>query len=107
MRNLRELAAHLREVLPTIHLVKFRRRKATELSADAYGVCSFVQPEGRDPYFSITIDASIPWRMAQLIAIHEYAHALSWTVEHPNHEDHGPEFGIAYAKTYQHVMETP
>ncbi len=104
--NLKQLGQHLREVLPTVHPVRFRRRPGSEMSSDSYGVCSLVISKKTGlHYFSITIDRSLPWKMVELIVIHEYAHALAWTVVHPNHEDHGPEFGLAYAKVYQHAKE--
>jgi hypothetical protein len=105
VKNLREVACRLREILPTVHPVKFRRRPAKDFSNDAWAQCSLIQSQDGDYYFSIIINRSLPWRMVKLLIAHEYAHALSWTVDHPNFEDHGPEFGLAYSKAYQAVFE--
>lgn len=37
--------------------------------------------------------------------IHEWAHAMAWTPAHPSVTDHAPEWGLAYSKCYQAVIE--
>lgn len=37
--------------------------------------------------------------------IHEWAHAMSWTANAPGCGDHGPEWGVAYARAYNAVND--
>lgn len=36
--------------------------------------------------------------------IHEWAHVLAWTPEHPSLEDHDPAWAIRYSQAYQAVI---
>ena len=37
--------------------------------------------------------------------IHEWAHCMAWTSDHAELEDHGPAWGVAYAKCYRAIIE--
>ena len=98
-QSIREAMRRLRTECPTVWKVKVRRRP--DMLQGYFAVTYFIQPQKGDPYFSIILHPSLETQFAIFILIHEYAHALAWTTEHPNLEDHGPLFGVAWAKAYQ------
>lgn len=37
--------------------------------------------------------------------VHEWAHAMAWTPEHPSLTDHSPVWGVKFAEAYRAVIE--
>lgn len=99
MELIRKVMRRLRQELPTHIPVVVRRR--TGIARDSLGYCT-----RQEDHFCIVIDAKLSQVLALNVLVHEYAHALSWTPEHPSFEDHGPEWGVAYAKVYQVAYQT-
>lgn len=58
--------------------------------------------EGKTPHYEIQLCTSLPENAAVLILLHEWAHALSWD---KGGSDHGPEWGIAYARCWRAYIE--
>ncbi len=71
---------------------------------DCAGECQLL--EGKKKRFAIVLDNELTEDMAIEVLIHEWAHALSWTFDRPDLKDHGPEFGVSWAKSYCAAMET-
>ena len=96
------LLRHLRKRLPTIVPVKLIWRD--NLPDADIAVCTLLEKRGKPHQFLIELSRSslgeMPWWVVREYMIHEYAHCLSWTVEHRNLKDHGPMWGVAYAQVY-------
>lgn len=101
-RNVRDILRVLRREVPTVWPVRVRTR--WDCASDQFAGCRLVIRRKKDPYFSIVLQPGLHWGFRRLLLIHEWAHAFSWTVEHPNIDDHDPEFGLAYARCYKAVM---
>jgi hypothetical protein len=56
-------------------------------------------------YFRIRINPSYPLQVQLDTLVHEFAHAIAY-LEWENTEDHGPEFGVAYAACYRIYEKT-
>lgn len=50
--------------------------------------------------YLIRIAKDVDATAQEVLLIHEVAHALSWETD-THHTDHGPKFGIAYAKAWR------
>jgi len=90
LTKFRALLRRLREEAPPLLPVQVRRL----LVADAQAECAL-----RNGYFYIQIDPRLSWESTVDALLHEWAHALAWQ-EGPYVEDHGPEWGLAYARCY-------
>lgn len=90
----------LRKDIPPPLPTQVRRIKIKD-EEDTIGFC-----EKRGKKFYIKIDKRLSEQMAIMILLHEWAHALSWPYCGSKEEDHGPEWGIAYAKVWRAYMET-
>lgn len=96
----RELLTVLRVKAPCALPVKVYRCKT---SADIWGDTTYsAKPT---PHFKIRINRTLGKDFAVATLIHEWAHALAhvpeaWTVSRKVVNDHGPEWGIAFAKSY-------
>ena len=88
----------LRRRVPAALPVKVRW---LDLDGD-YGDCSLVRKP--TPHFLIRIDRTLGNESALMILAHEWAHAVSWTAEHLEIADHGPEWGIAYARVWRALV---
>ena len=98
-RSVLVLARELRGLCPTVVPTSVR---FTELAPDVNGTCQELRTRNGDlKGFRICISTSLGRDFAHHILVHEWAHALSWSAEHPTVNDHGPEFGLAYARVYQ------
>lgn len=53
--------------------------------------------------FEVFIDSRMPFGMMIDFLLHELAHVQSWAMDED--DDHGPEFGIAYADLYTKYLE--
>ena len=93
--------ATLRQRLPTIVPTRVRR---TRLACGSLGdCCARYSDDGHLMRFDIRIAKEAPYQLQLHVLMHEYAHALAWTEDDGSGEvdDHGPEFGLAYARVYQ------
>lgn len=93
--------AALRQHLPTIVPVRVRR---TALRCGSLGDCCAKYNEaGHLVRFEIRVDRDADYQLQLHVLMHEYAHALAWTEDNGDGlvDDHGPEFGLAYARVYQ------
>lgn len=59
------------------------------------GYCAW---DEEDQVFDIVLHAGLTGNELADAIIHEWAHALVWDV--PGAEEHGPEWGVAYARCY-------
>ena len=91
----KRLAKHLRKKVPAALPVKLR---FVDLD-DRYGDCSIVN--GEKPHFVVRIHKDLNSAASVMVLVHEWAHAVAWTAEHTLLEDHGPEWGIAYARIWR------
>ena len=99
LRKFREALRQLRKECPTVWPVAVRRRR---LPPGEFGTVVLLE---EPPHFRIAISDTLPYQFQLWVLVHEWAHALAWhTEDHPHVEDHGPEFGLAYAKAYQVVF---
>jgi len=96
---LRRDLAVLRKRVPPMWPVVVRRRALKK----RWGSCSFHRES--TPHFAISLDPTLEGDFLRWTLLHEWSHALSWTSEHPSVADHGPEFGLAYARVYSALIE--
>ena len=59
----------------------------------------------RKDHFLVRVDKDHPLQVQLDTLIHEFAHAVAY-LEWENTEEHGPEFGMAYAICYQVYEKT-
>lgn len=97
MRLLRALRDQAPPVLP----VRVRRVKGLRRRHGCHGDCALVEVDGRNVAFALRLDAALSSVGLVDGLLHEWAHALSWTTEHPSFDDHGPEWGLAMARAYR------
>lgn len=98
---MREVLRELREMEPPLVPVRVRRRKLKTL----WGQCTLRWKGDKPHYFSISVDSRIPEPLIVETLVHEWAHAVAWQ-EGRNVDDHGPEWGVAYARLYQLVIDS-
>lgn len=96
LRTRRVLAA-LRAQLPPPHPVRVRQR----FLKDAIGQCSLVERSKSGCRFEITLCSGMSSTLEWSALVHEWAHAFGWTTEHPDLDDHGALWGVAYAEAYR------
>ncbi len=90
---LKKLLKVLRRDVPTLFPV--RVRVSDRLDSGCLGVCHFRTPKEGNPYFSIILRPRMGRNLLEYVLLEEWAHAVGWT---DATEDHGPEFGLAYAR---------
>ncbi len=88
----RKALRELRILCPAQHPVKVRRERMAD---GDLGECSY---DPKRKTFTIRISNEIPYRWAVDYLIHEQAHAITWFLERV--DEHGPEWGLAYARCY-------
>lgn len=98
-RRLRRNLRALRSKVPPVWPVVVRRRRIV----GHWGTVNLVKEPS--PHFVLNLDPALAPDRLDEVLIHEWAHALSWTTEHPSVQDHGPEWGISYAKTYTALLD--
>lgn len=84
---------HLRKTLDLSHPIKIRRVKMKEND----GECKFLNGK-----FIIRINKSLPEFAAIDVALHEFAHAISWNKDK---DMHGIQWGKAYSLVYRKFLE--
>lgn len=97
LRLLKALRAGCPPVLP----VQVRRVKGLRARQGCHGECALLEHGGRNVAFSVRLDAGLREPALSDALLHEWAHALSWTTEHPEFIDHGHEWGLAMARVYR------
>jgi|7_EtaG_2_1085326.scaffolds.fasta_scaffold16780_2 hypothetical protein len=91
-----------KELLSVLEILKWEIPIPTEVKLrvafmkDAFG-CVDLKEKTNERYFLITICKGIDSVHAKDTLLHEYAHCISWET---SEEDHGPEWGLAFAKCY-------
>jgi len=93
----------LKENVPLPYKVNVRR---TKVPGGRAADCE-LQKKGKWR-FLIRIDRELEENAAVLTLIHEWAHALAWNTAYDQGlmEDHGPEWGVAYARIWQKLFRT-
>jgi predicted SprT family Zn-dependent metalloprotease len=94
-KEFNKVLATLRALVPPAHPVEVRRVKM----ADDWGYCILVAKPKKK--FKIRVNKANGNEFSIWVLMHEWAHALAWTMEHQRVDDHGPEFGIAYARVWK------
>lgn len=90
----RRLLRWLRNTYPANYPVRVERRRRSTKEKELCGYCVF-----RTNQFFVFVDRRQDWALQVDTLIHEWAHALTW---HGNDDDdHGPEWGLAYAMLYR------
>lgn len=66
------------------------------------GSCERVE-KNRKAKFIVRLPRSLrqSWPRLVEVLIHEWAHANAWTPDHPNYDEHSPEWGVAYSRCYR------
>ena len=96
-KKLREAVDTLRVLCPTQHPVQVRR---CQMAPD-YGDVELTKKGRR--CFKIRLSAQLPIDFQVWVLVHEWAHCMTWTISHHQHDDHGAFFGIAYAEAYKAI----
>ncbi len=100
-RCYRDFLRELREVCPTLVPVVTSRRKLT----DCIAYCNLIRKDDLPHHFVIVIDSALSWEATWQVLVHEWAHALAWNEDSHTVTDHGPEFGIAYSRIWEDLVE--
>lgn len=79
------------------YTVTVRRCK---MSADDDGDCRLL----RKGALMVRVNKQIPYPFDLEVLVHEYAHALSWDIEHERCVSHSSFWGVAYAECYRAVF---
>lgn len=98
--NYRRVLAALREHCPTLLPVKVRRVRLPRAARCVADCTLEIDRKGRAQAFVIRVSSKLPWLSATDALVHEWAHALSFTTQHPSFQDHGPEWGLAMSRCY-------
>lgn len=104
------LLAALRVAAPPILPVQVRRVAGLPKheGARVFGDCALiVDPRGRPTRFSIRVCRSGCKACMVDTLLHEWAHALGYTSDHPSVDDHGPEWGLQYARVLRVYEDLP
>jgi hypothetical protein len=94
-QSFQEVHKLLKKKVPPVHPVKIV--PIFSPVSDRWGDCEL--KDGKKPYFMIRILDGLGEDSAIDTLLHEWAHTLCWT-EHPFLRDHGPEWGVAFARVY-------
>lgn len=95
-RLIRETAAHLRRACPLDGPVRVRLRPMADDGRAA------VSPTGRR---SIALQRGLPAVSLVDALIHEWAHLFAWDLHAGDIEEHGAEWGRAFAEVYTAYMQ--
>ncbi len=98
-RRFRALVRELRVNSPALLPVRVYLRSGGEY----WGSCELKWKDDRPDHFVITVYRAQWWPMLETL-IHEWAHAVAWR-EGETVQDHGPEWGVAYAQLYQEHLD--
>lgn len=101
--HFRACVRELREIAPTVAPVRVRRRVMS--GNDMGNTSAIFDDDGiRIQHFCITVDSRLSWEATWGTLIHEWAHAVVWKEGQDVH-DHGPDWGIEYARIYRLFIE--
>ena len=102
-RELRHAESMLRRTVPCRWPVVVTLRRGLVQSWGLAGCADVgISPRHRCRVAMIDIDESLTGREAIDTLIHEYAHVVAWGTDK---NDHGPNWGKAYARCYRAVVE--
>lgn len=94
----REAVEALRTLCPVRrYTVTVRRCK---IPADDDGDCRQIAKHK----LMVRVNKNLSEPVALEVLAHEYAHALSWDIEHERSVSHSPFWGVAYAECYRAVF---
>jgi predicted SprT family Zn-dependent metalloprotease len=69
------------------------------------GLCWLARDAAGRPSHFVIVVRTAPWDVMKDTLLHEWAHAIAWTEGHETTEDHGPEWGLAYSRVYQEIVD--
>jgi len=90
------LARYFKGAYPSVRLSIRRCVMPSGTSADCRKM--------KDGTYRIRISRDVDATAQEVLLIHELAHAISWDID-THKSDHGPKFGIAYAKVWRSFLE--
>lgn len=93
VRRLKALMRRLHRRCGAAHPIRVR---LAHMPPDLYGDCHLVSPRAGRPYFQVRLNLRHPQWLEETM-VHEWAHALAW---YSGVQDHGPEWGVAFARCY-------
>lgn len=96
-KRIKQAIATLDEFAALDHPFRVTRPKGME----EWGSCEKLESPTR---FVIRVHHKLPDDWALYTLVHEWAHALSWS-DDPLVENHGAEWGVAYARCYQAIFD--
>ena len=98
----RGLVRELRRRAPPLLPVRVYLRDA---DPEYLGTTQLVRVDGKPSHFIIVLHRMPGWSYLRTFLLHEWAHAVAWHEGHDTVHDHGPEWGIAYARLYQEFVD--
>lgn len=102
-KQFRDVVADLKKNHPPLVPVRVYLRKIAPVH-DCVGYTMLKRDRNNRPmHFLIVVDSGHKWTIVKDTLIHEWAHAMTWS-EHETAEDHGPEWGLAYARLYREFI---
>ena len=92
-----EAIAALRTLCPVYRYEVTVRRCTMPKDCDGY-----VRPDG-DTKLSVRVNRALETSQAVEVLVHEWAHAMTWDIEHERSWSHSAYWGVAYAEAYRAV----
>jgi len=91
----------LKSQMPPLLPVRVYRRP----TKGCLGYTNLTLKNGCPSHFIIVVSSTLSWDATWQVLIHEWAHAMSWVGDGETFCDHGPEWGLWFAKIYQEIIE--
>jgi Zn-dependent peptidase ImmA (M78 family) len=91
------IAKTLRKEVPPAFPVRIKQTVIKD--PREFGDCSFSE-KAKKPYFLIHLRKGMSPDLVLFVLTHEWAHAVAWSQLHYI-DDHGPEWGVAYARCWR------
>lgn len=63
----------------------------------------YVRPDAGDA-LAVRVNRALDTPQALEVLVHEWAHAMTWDIEHERSQSHSSYWGIAYAEAYRAVF---
>jgi len=103
-KEVNALIASLRAFAPPLLPVRVYLRNLTK--EDHIGSTELIYSKDDKPsHFKIVVHNQVSYTYVRLVLLHEWAHALAWSLSRDVVDDHGPEWALAFSKLYQHFIE--
>lgn len=100
--NFQQIVKRLRRDLPPLLPVRVYVRDQV---GEGWLGATDLKFKGRKPtHFVVEVRRGHPQVMRDTL-MHEWAHAVAWRHGHETVCDHDPEWALAYARIYQHIVE--